>query len=429
VKKSMQFISLLITLLLFSGCTLSQQPNQTVQVDQFVPPGAEPAMAAAQSGTIIKVQASAANVKVGETVNVEIVIENVANLIGADIELKFDAAILKAQDADPAKNGVQIKPGAFLSPDFVIMNGIDNATGIAQYALTQLPSSPAANGTGVIASITFEALTNGTANLSLTKADLPSSEAKPIAATLVNGQVIVGDGGGTQPTAIPPTAVQPTAVPPTAAPPTAIPPTTVPPTAAPPTAIPPTVGPGTPLPPTPIPPTSQPPTVAPPTPIVTPGTEPTEPPPPPEVDNYAPDGVTVGFCYRVQPGDTLYGLGDRFGIDFRDIGLANALWPPDHIFVNQALFIPEQMGHGPNFYITRDGDTLAGIAEQCHLPVDFLARRNGYDVTDSVAPGEVMFIPIPPFAPPSRPAPMRNAPCCASCMNDYPLPYAGPCNY
>jgi len=44
--------------------------------------------------------------------------------------------------------------------------------------------------------------------------------------------------------------------------------------------------------------------------------------------------------YRVQPGDTLYGIAVRFGVPVEQIIRANNLVPPYQLYVGQNLFIP-----------------------------------------------------------------------------------------
>jgi LysM repeat protein len=118
-----------------------------------------------------------------------------------------------------------------------------------------------------------------------------------------------------------------------------------------------------------------------------------------------PPGATVGFCYRVQPGDTLYNLPEKFRVEMgievhpHHIDVANNLQPPGYIFVHQALFIPTQMGCGPNVYITRPDDTLASVADACHLPVSFLAQVNNISQAATLQEDIVLIIPIPPFPP------------------------------
>ncbi len=70
-----------------------------------------PAPVAAQAGTVVRVVPSTSQIGVNETKPVEIRIDNVTGLAAADIELRFNAAVLQVQDADPNREGVQIQPG------------------------------------------------------------------------------------------------------------------------------------------------------------------------------------------------------------------------------------------------------------------------------------------------------------------------------
>ena len=199
--------------------------------------------------------------------------------------------------------------------------------------------------------------------------NLGTSQGQPIDVVGQPGQIIVGPPGQATSTFTPgPTATDtPVAISPT-----------------------PVVGTPTPT-TTPVPP----PTATPTSPIAT-GT-----PVPPVT--YMPPGAITGFCYRVQQGDTLFGLGQQFGVDFRGISAVNGLWPPDVIYANQGLFIPQGPGYGPLVYIAQANDTLDGIAEQCNLPLAFLADVNHLPREAILQAGHVVIIPMPPAAPPPPP--------------------------
>ena len=123
-----------------------------------------------------------------------------------------------------------------------------------------------------------------------------------------------------------------------------------------------------------------------------------------------PAGATVGFCHRVQHGETLENLAQVNGTTSRAIQVANDLHPPYHIYIQQALFIPTIFGSGPNYYIVQEGDTLDTIAATCNLPANFIAWVNKFEESIMLVSDQVIQIPIPPFPPPSR----------------FPHPQAGP---
>jgi LysM repeat protein len=356
---------------------------------------------AAQTGPVVKVSPAESQVNVGGTTTLEIRVENVVNLYAVDIELKFDQTRLQVQDADPNKDSIQIAPGDFLKLGFVEGNDGDNSTGVVHYVATQTAPSPPVSGNGLLASITFEGTALGNSDLifsSVALVGLNGTEVQPISADVQSGRVVViGETGQITPTAVASTTPSPTTVASTTPSPTAIPSTTPSPTAV------------ASMTPTPTSTDTPPPNPSTATPILTP------PPPPIPPVTEIPPGATLGFCYRVQTGETLASLSAKFGVSAGFINLVNDLSPPYKIYPQQTLFMPStESGRGPNVYIAQEGDTLAGIGEKCHLPASFLAFVNELEV-DEEAPlsvGHVLLIPIPPFAPPSRysfPAP------CAGC--------------
>ncbi|PIZ26319.1 MAG: hypothetical protein COY47_01175, partial [Chloroflexi bacterium CG_4_10_14_0_8_um_filter_57_5] len=58
---------------------------------------------------------------------IAIVIENVQNLYGVEIHLAFDPNVIQVEDANPAWEGVQIEPAAWLQDGFVAVNRADNS--------------------------------------------------------------------------------------------------------------------------------------------------------------------------------------------------------------------------------------------------------------------------------------------------------------
>jgi LysM repeat protein len=382
----------------------------------FVPPQVAAAQAeAAQTGvtqadTVVRLIPAASQLNVGDTTAVDIWVDNVTNLSAVDTELRYDPNILQVQDANPNEEGVQIQIGDFLAADFVLDNEADNVTGDIFFAVIQLDPTPPVSGSGRLATVNFTAVAQGLSQLTFSKVQLVRPTAggvEEIPVTPQNGQVIVGQIPG-QPTAT----FTPTPTPtPT---PTLLPgqPTFTP--TATPTSTPT---------PSPIPTQTPIPTASP---TLTPLPTPTNTPVPladmPHIP--IPPGATCGFCYQVQPGETLSSLGYKFGIDPHFINLANDLNPPGHIYQSQILFMPETYGHGPNVYKVRIGDTMQRIADDCRLRVEYIAQVNGIRVDERLTLNrgeivrledgstkaleedmvrvEALIIPRPPFAPPSR---------------------------
>jgi len=130
----------------------------------------------------------------GQTTIAEIRVENIAGLWGAEIELRFDPALLQVQDAAPGVEGVQIQTGSFLSPDFVAENKVDNAAGIISYALTQLAPREPVSGSGQLASITFQGVNQGNSDLTFSVVKLATNQGQPILAVSQGSQIVVTGG-------------------------------------------------------------------------------------------------------------------------------------------------------------------------------------------------------------------------------------------
>jgi LysM repeat protein len=345
-------------------------------IEAFAPPTGT--VAVAQDEAAVRLQPSTQQVNIGDVIAVEVRIDNAVNLVAASIQLQFNPAILQVQDADTGREGVQIQPGNFPAPDFVAINVVTNTTGIINYWVTEIPPFELANESGLLATITFQAIAPGSSDLTFTEVVLSNNVPQPIPVTTQPGQITVGQGPTSTPTNTPLPGQATATFTPLPLPDT---PTLTP-----------IVVTATPSPT----PTSTPTVTPPPTSTATP----TNTPVPAAVE--IPPGATVGFCYRVQPGENLFSLGQKFGIDPQFISLANDLYPPGHVYPQKILFIPSQYGTGPNVYLVQPGDTLALIAEQCGLPQDFVAAVNGLAMEANLANIPTLIIPRPPYAPPAR---------------------------
>jgi hypothetical protein len=121
---------------------------------------------------------------------VDVVAENVTEMYGAEVRLKYDPAKLAVQDFDAQQQGVQIEAGNFLPTEkgFVVANQANETEGTIVYALTLLNPAPAVNGTGILARVRFNVLQPGPATIDVEKAKLVAvdlqtipSEAMPLA--------------------------------------------------------------------------------------------------------------------------------------------------------------------------------------------------------------------------------------------------------
>lgn len=97
----------------------------------------------------------------------------------------------------------------------------------------------------------------------------------------------------------------------------------------------------------------------------------------------------------VQQGDTVFSLGQFYGVSEQAIINVNELPSPSQLVVGQALVIPI-IGQ---FYIVRQGDTFISIGEMFNVPYAELARINNLSLEQPLASGQQLYIPPTPKSP------------------------------
>jgi hypothetical protein len=127
----------------------------------------------------------------GDVGTLDIRVESVTQLAGAEANLTFDSALLEVVDDDPSTEGAQIAHGDFLSPDFVVRNTAGPATGTADYAIACMPLDKAVSGSGVLARVTFRALAEGETLVTIGSALLADVQSQPIAVEIEAGSSVV----------------------------------------------------------------------------------------------------------------------------------------------------------------------------------------------------------------------------------------------
>jgi LysM repeat protein len=234
--------------------------------------------------TAVLISPATSEVAVGSTTTVDIRIENVADMYGAEVHLNFDPALLEVVDADADMDGVQIQSGAFLSPDFVAQNNVDQAAGQINYAIAQMSPNQPVSGSGVLATVTFRGEVAGTSVVNFTNVILSDINGMLISAAPQGGSITVTGGETPTPTNTPTPGPTPT-------------PTFTP-----------TPGPS-------------------PTPTATPSVTAT------------PTGNILGY-HTVRPGETLYCIGRAYGVDPYAIASQNSILNPSIIHAGDVLAIP-----------------------------------------------------------------------------------------
>jgi hypothetical protein len=128
--------------------------------------------AAPSANAIVRPDPIKSSVAVGQIVTINLYVQDVTDLYGADVRLSFDPEILQVVDDAPATAGVQITPlSSFLKPDFVVRkkacNGVDASDpdctggGLVWYAATQVNPSQPVSGSGSLAAVRFRRIKAG----------------------------------------------------------------------------------------------------------------------------------------------------------------------------------------------------------------------------------------------------------------------------
>lgn len=103
------------------------------------------------------------------TVSIDLYIQDVVDLYGADLVVTFDTSIASVVDQDSSQEGVQIQLlSTFLVPGFTLFQVADNTAGTIHYATTQLNPQEPATGSGPVARVTFQPKTYGEFTMTFT---------------------------------------------------------------------------------------------------------------------------------------------------------------------------------------------------------------------------------------------------------------------
>ena len=111
-------------------------------------------------------------------------------------------------------------------------------------------------------------------------------------------------------------------------------------------------------------------------------------PPQPEP---SPGAIGALLTYKVQGGDTLWGISRRFRTTVDQLAELNRIANPNVIYTGQILEIPD--APGTIIYRVKSGDTLSAIANRFDTSVSDLAYTNGIANPNLIYAGQVLVIP------------------------------------
>lgn len=158
-------------------------------VGSLLSPSAD-AVVASPTATTLTLSPASATINGCEVIEVEVWVNAVADLYGAEVQLTFDPAIIEVVDADTILPGIQVENGGFLQePIFAAINEADNTAGTIHFAATQLYPTAPANGSGALAVIKLRAKSAGTSDLDFTFTRLATRDTDELPATSVDGTV------------------------------------------------------------------------------------------------------------------------------------------------------------------------------------------------------------------------------------------------
>ena len=142
---------------------------------------------------------------IGQEITVEMLVEHLPAIYGADVQVIFDPNALAVVDANPAEEGIQIAYGAFLylAEQHIPMRNIaNNEAGHVNLAFTRRNPAPPAEGSGVLGSITFRAKTDGDTVIYIERGEL-GTQTGAVIPLILDGVMVQIDERLTQPTATP----------------------------------------------------------------------------------------------------------------------------------------------------------------------------------------------------------------------------------
>ena len=144
----------------------------------------------------ISVSPDFSTVGISETVTLDIRVDGVERLYGAQVELFFDPELVEVVDAYDFLPGVQIEEGEFLIPDATFRNLVDNNNGVIQYTVSLQGDKPGVSGGGVLARVTFHGLKAGLGTVGFTRVILSDPQSGQLSVLPADGMIMVRESTG-----------------------------------------------------------------------------------------------------------------------------------------------------------------------------------------------------------------------------------------
>lgn len=92
--------------------------------------------------------------------------------------------------------------------------------------------------------------------------------------------------------------------------------------------------------------------------------------------------------YTVRPNNTLFGIAQFFGTTATDIARYNGIVYPYTIYPGQKLRIPVEEINPPQFYFVRPGDSIWTISQRYGLDANEVIKLNALENANTIYPGQ-----------------------------------------
>lgn len=154
-------------------------PTEAGMTDTETDNEPEPSTAAVVPVTVVLAAAPAA-LLVGDSAQVVLSVTDVEDLYAVEVHLRFDSEILTVVDAGGEADAVHVADGDLLQVGFTVVNAVDNLAGSVDYAVTQMPPTKAASGSGELLRFAVKAKAPGVTTLQVESVILASTKGEAI---------------------------------------------------------------------------------------------------------------------------------------------------------------------------------------------------------------------------------------------------------
>ncbi len=101
--------------------------------------------------------------------------------------------------------------------------------------------------------------------------------------------------------------------------------------------------------------------------------------------------------YRIQGGETLESLAEKFGTTVENLRIINNL-NDSYLLDRNEIIVPETSKKYFEYYRVQKGDSIYEIARKYNINPELLASLNGLNYSDYIYPDQLIMIPKPNYS-------------------------------